>query len=88
VSEFQFRDNEHRWIQVYELLKQRIEDGTYAPHAPLPSETRLEQELGIAKKTARKAVHRLRDEGLVYTKPNLGSFVSGRLEDVADSAGP
>lgn len=87
VSEYTFRENEYRWVQVYELLRRRIEDGTYSPHQPLPSETRLEQELGVAKKTARKAVHRLREEGLVYTKPNLGNFVAGREEDVADEAG-
>ncbi|MEV4173951.1 winged helix-turn-helix domain-containing protein [Nonomuraea sp. NPDC049709] len=72
----EFRANEYRWVQVYDVLKARILDGTYAPHSPLPSETQLEQELGVAKKTARKAVHRLRDEGLVYTKPNLGNFVA------------
>ena len=58
VTEYQFKDNEYRWVQVYELLKQRILAGEYAPHAPLPSETRLEQELGVAKKTARKAAPR------------------------------
>lgn len=87
VTEFQFRDNEFRWVQVYELLKRRILEGAYAPHAPLPSETHLEQELGVAKKTARKAVHRLRDEGFVYTKPNLGNFVADRAGDVGDKAG-
>lgn len=84
---FEFRENEYRWVQVYEVLKKRILDGTYAAHSPLPSETRLEQELGVAKKTARKAVHRLREEGLVYTKPNLGTFVADLHGDVADTPG-
>jgi GntR family transcriptional regulator len=87
VSEFEFQDNEYRWVQVYELLKRRIVEGTYLPHTSLPSETRLEQELGVAKKTARKAVHRLRSEGLVYTKPNLGNFVADHVGDVADANG-
>lgn len=72
----EFRENEHRWIQVYELLKQRILTGVYKPDLPIPSEPQLEQELGVARRTARKAVHRLRAEGLVYTKRNLGTFVS------------
>lgn len=76
----EFRDNEYRWIQVYELIKARIEDGTYRSDMPIPSETQLEQELGVAKRTARKAVHRLRDEGLVYTKPNLGNFVAAKID--------
>lgn len=72
----QWRENEYRWIQVYELLKQRIADGLYKPDHPIPSEPQLEQELGVARRTARKAVHRLRTEGLVYTKRNLGNFVA------------
>lgn len=74
----EWRENEFRWVQVYELLKQRIDDGVYQPDMPIPSETQLEQELGVAKKTARKAVHRLREEGFIYTKRNLGNFVSNR----------
>lgn len=72
----QWRENEYRWVQVYELLKQRIADGVYKPDFPIPSEPQLEQELGVARRTSRKAVHRLRAEGLVYTKPNLGNFVA------------
>ncbi|MFI6595045.1 winged helix-turn-helix domain-containing protein [Nonomuraea sp. NPDC050536] len=74
----EWRANEFLWVQVYELLKQRIEDGTYRPDLPIPSETYLEQELGVAKKTVRKAVHRLREEGFVYTRRNLGNFVAAR----------
>jgi DNA-binding GntR family transcriptional regulator len=74
----EWRENEFRWVQVYELLKRRIEDGTYQPDMPIPSESQLEQELGVAKKTARKAVHRLREEGFVYTRQNLGNFVANR----------
>jgi GntR family transcriptional regulator len=74
----EFRANEYRWVQVYELLKERILTGVYKPDLPIPSEPRLEEELGVARRTARKAVHRLREEGLVYTKPNLGNFVAPR----------
>lgn len=72
----QWRENEYRWVQVYELLRERILAGEYKPDFPIPSEPQLEQELGVARRTARKAVHRLRAEGLVYTKRNLGNFVA------------
>ncbi|MFI6814408.1 winged helix-turn-helix domain-containing protein [Nonomuraea sp. NPDC050328] len=85
MQEFEFRENEHRWVQVYELIKTRIEDATYRPHMMVPSERTLEQELGVSAKTTRKAIRRLREEGLVYTKPNLGTFVADR-DEVADRA--
>lgn len=87
VTQFEFKDNEYRWVQVYELLKQRIADSVYRPDMPLPSERQLERELGVAQKTVRKAFHRLRDEGLVYTKPNLGTFVTDRTKDAVDTPG-
>ncbi|MFD9950715.1 winged helix-turn-helix domain-containing protein [Nonomuraea sp. NPDC059023] len=88
MTQFEFKDNEYRWVQVYELLKQRIADGVYRPDMPLPSERQLEQELGVAQKTIRKAFHRLRAEGFVYTKPHLGTFVTDHSRDVADTQGP
>ena len=47
------------------------------------SEVRLVQEFGVARETIRKAIRQLREEGLLYTVPNLGSFVSP-----ADSTDP
>ncbi|MFI6909855.1 winged helix-turn-helix domain-containing protein [Nonomuraea sp. NPDC050394] len=87
MTQFEFKGNEYLWVQVYELLKQRIAEGVYRPDMPLPSERQLEQELGVAQKTVRKAFHRLRDEKIVYTKPHLGTFVADHSRDVADTPG-
>lgn len=64
------------WIQVAEALRERIERGTYLPRHLIPSEVQMVQEFGIARGTARKVVAYLREEGLVYTVPQIGSFVS------------
>ncbi|MBB6173684.1 DNA-binding GntR family transcriptional regulator [Nocardiopsis mwathae] len=64
------------WVQVAEVLRERIANGTYQPRTPIPSESQLMGEFGIARGTARKIVERLREEGLVYTVPRLGTFVS------------
>lgn len=43
------------------------------------------QEFGVARTTARKAVKWLReDQELVYTRPNLGTFVGPEPEDEDD----
>ncbi|WP_344211653.1 GntR family transcriptional regulator [Nonomuraea bangladeshensis] len=46
----------------------------YAPKYLL-SEVRLVQKFGVARDTIRKAIRQLREKDLLYTVPNLGSFV-------------
>lgn len=58
-----------------DVIRERIRSGTYPPKH-LVSELSLVQEFGIARDTARKAVRALREEGLLYTVPHMGSFVS------------
>ncbi len=46
------------------------------PDRPIPSETQLVQEFGVARLTARKAVRVLIDEGMVYVVGGRGSYVA------------
>ncbi|MEU9837220.1 winged helix-turn-helix domain-containing protein [Streptosporangium sp. NPDC048047] len=73
----EFEPDRFRWVQVADILRQRIADGTYGPKHLL-SEVLLMQEFGVARGTLRKSMKLLRDEGLIYTVPNLGSFVTPR----------
>lgn len=70
------RPSKKVWVQVADELRGRIADGTYRPDGRFPSETGLVQEFGIARGTARKIVAKLREEGLIYTEPQVGSFVT------------
>lgn len=65
-----------KWQQIAEVLRQRIDSGTYPPHHKL-SEVQLESEFEVARVTMRKAMKALRDEGRVVTTPGMGSFVNG-----------
>lgn len=58
------------------MLRKRITDGTYPPRTRVPSVLALQQEFGIATATGQKVHRALREEGLIYTEPGLGSFVS------------
>ncbi|NGO78939.1 GntR family transcriptional regulator [Streptomyces sp. YC504] len=60
------------------MIRRRIEDGTYATRTRVPSVIQLTNEFGIAHATAQKVLAGLRREGLTYTEPGLGSFVSER----------
>lgn len=64
------------WLQLYELLRRGIADGTYPPGTPLPSTRQIQQESGLARATIAKAFDRLRDEGLVRMVPGRGPFVA------------
>lgn len=67
-----------RWRQVAEVVRRRIEDGTYPPRTRVPSVVQITAEFGIAAATAQKVLGGLRKEGLIYTEPGLGSFVAER----------
>ena len=47
----------------------------------IPSEKQIEQEFGVARGTARKAIGQLRADGLVVTVAGRGSYVADPLPD-------
>lgn len=77
----EFAPDQPRWKQVAEVVRQRIEDGTYPARSRVPSVLQLQAEFGIATATAQKVHRALRDEGRIYTEPGLGSFVADRPAD-------
>ena len=66
------------YLQVADILRAAIERGDIAPDRAIPSESRLMQEHGIARETARKAVRVLADDGLVYVVQGRGVYVAKR----------
>lgn len=75
-----WRDDLPRWEQIVRTVKRRIDAREYLP-GHMITERALIEEFGVAKVTARKAMAGLRDRGLVYTRPNLGSFVGPEPAD-------
>ena len=63
-------------MQVANILRELIESGELLPDRPVPSESQLQQEFGVARGTARKAIGVLREEGLVVTVMGWGSYVN------------
>lgn len=71
-----FASDVPRWIQVADVIRARIADGTYEPGGRVPSVIQLQGEFGIAQATGQKVLTRLREDGAIYTVPGLGSFVT------------
>ena len=76
------------WLQLAEILRGRIADGTYEPGKRLPSLVALVEEFGLNAKTTKKAVDALRDEGLVVVSPGRGTFVKPAGDEGQDGESP
>jgi GntR family transcriptional regulator len=64
------------YIQIKELLRGRILDGTYPPHAQLPSESEMIAAFNVSRITVRQALGDLENEGLIFRLHGKGAFVS------------
>jgi GntR family transcriptional regulator len=72
------RDPTPLYVQLAATLREDITTGKLGPHEPIPSESYLEQDHEVSRATVRRAVALLREEGLIYTLPQRGSFVAER----------
>ena len=61
--------------RTYEILRDRIHSGVYAPMARLNIDA-LARELGVSPIPVREALRRLEAQGWVQFKPNAGAIVS------------
>jgi GntR family transcriptional regulator len=66
------------YLQLAAILRGQIERAELVPRQPLPSESYLTGHYGVSRGTARRAVQVLRDEGLVVTIAQRGTYVSER----------
>lgn len=64
------------YLQIKNVLAQRILDGEYAPHERLPSESELMKAFGVSRITVRQALRDLHGDGLVFSVQGKGTFVS------------
>jgi GntR family transcriptional regulator len=66
---------EPAYQQLAAILRTRIAKGEWR-NGPLPSVKQLQQEQDVGQDTVLRAVEILRDEGLVFTVPRRGTYVS------------
>ena len=64
-----------QYLQIADLLRSRIEDGTYPAGTQMPSEPELSAELGVSRVTVNRAITVLRSTGDVKVRRGAGTFV-------------
>jgi GntR family transcriptional regulator len=67
---------QHPYVQLAGLLRERITTGKTGPR--LPSIMELADETGLSPATVKRALRLLRDEGLIFSVPGRGTFVTAR----------
>jgi len=63
------------YVQVRNLLAQRLASGVWPPGSVLPNEMELARELGVSSGTVRKALDSLESDRLVVRRQGRGTFV-------------
>jgi GntR family transcriptional regulator len=63
------------YLQVKDMLVQRIVAGAWKPGAAIPNEIELSRELGISVGTVRKALDEMESERLISRRQGRGTFV-------------
>jgi GntR family transcriptional regulator len=64
-----------RHEQISDWLREQIQEGVYAADSQIPSESQLTDRFDVSRITVRRALQTLENEGLIYRRQGLGSFV-------------
>jgi GntR family transcriptional regulator len=65
-----------KYFQLASILRQKIDEGEWAPRAAIPSERQLERLYNLSRTTIREAIDQLVQQGYLYREHGRGTFVS------------
>ncbi|GAA0672320.1 hypothetical protein GCM10009535_59950 [Streptomyces thermocarboxydovorans] len=68
-------DSRPPYVQVADILRREIEEGTYPPGSQLPPAREIQERFQVANSTAQNAYRSLKQAGLVYAVKGRGVFV-------------
>ncbi|MBL8334468.1 MAG: GntR family transcriptional regulator [Rubrivivax sp.] len=74
------RSSSPLYVQLAQRLAQGIHEGQFRAHEALPSERALSEQLGLSRVTARKAIDRLAEQGLIVRRRGSGNYIAPKLE--------
>jgi DNA-binding GntR family transcriptional regulator len=62
------------WKQVAEIIRKRVDGGTYEAGAAIPSTVQLATEFDVSTSTMRKALVALIEDGTLWAEPGMGTY--------------
>ena len=65
-----------KYFQLASILRQKIDEGEWAPRSAIPSERQLEGLYHLSRTTIREAIDQLVQQGYLYREHGRGTFVS------------
>jgi DNA-binding GntR family transcriptional regulator len=68
------------YMSLARLLKQDIASGRYAVGTSLPPEDSLAERHGLSRHTVRQALRELKEEGVIWARPGIGTKVRAKPE--------
>lgn len=71
-------DPEPVYMQLANIIEAKITSGELRAKQPIPGESHLAGEYGVARMTVRRTVRELRERGLVRVIQGKGTFVNPR----------
>jgi DNA-binding GntR family transcriptional regulator len=74
----EFSTRRTRYAEIFRVLADGIRSGRYPVGGRLPTEAELCATYGVSRHTAREAIRRLTDQGLISRQPGVGSIVLRR----------
>jgi DNA-binding transcriptional MocR family regulator len=69
------KSSDHLYLQIARALKKEIVEGVYPVGSQLPTEDELCKRFSCSRYTVREALRRLREDGLVSSRPRAGTLV-------------
>ncbi len=69
------------YMQIRERIREQIAGGALKPGEKLPPEEELANQLGVSRMTMRRGIQDLIDEGALYRRRGVGTFVAQRHID-------
>lgn len=70
----------NKFRDIYDTLKNEINEGLYNDTMVLPTEMALIERFGTSRNTVRRAIQLLNEEGLVYSVKGRGVVILERIE--------
>jgi GntR family transcriptional regulator len=74
------RDPSPLYLQLAKAIERAITEGRYRPEDALPSERVLAESLNLSRVTARSAIDKLVEQGLIIRRRGSGNYIAPRIE--------